>query len=84
MNLTVLEKDVMRAIGENQYSDYPGAPVWSFAIEYHTVFTNKHQISGVVSSLIKKGIVVSEGDGKDSVVCLTKQGILEYEEIKEV
>lgn len=84
MNLTELEKDVVRAIAENQYADAPDSEVWSFAIKYHTKVTRDEQICGVVSSLVKKGIVVSEGDGKDSVVYLTKRGILEYEKIKEV
>jgi len=82
MKLTELEKDVIVAITENEYSDVPGDPVWSFSIDYNTKITKKNQISGVVSSLVKKGLVVSQGWDKDDVVYLTKKGIDEYHKLK--
>ena len=83
MNLTELEKDVIVAIAENQYADVPSDPVWSFAIDFHTKITKTEQISGVVSSLVKKGLAECWGEGKDSTVELTDTGVKAYHEIKE-
>lgn len=83
MNLTELEKDVVRAIAENQYADAPDSEVWSFAIKYHTKVTRDEQICGVVSSLVKKGIVVAtDGWQDDDTVQLTIKGVEEYNKIK--
>ena len=51
MSLTELEKDVIKAIGGNQYADVPADPIWVFAVEYDTKIVTKKQISGVISSL---------------------------------
>ena len=85
MHLTTLERDVIKAIAENQYSDEPGDKIWSWAIEYHTKITLKKQIPGVVSSLVKKGLVISiDGWGKDDdTVQLTEDGVKVYNSIKE-
>ena len=84
MNITELEKDVIIAIAENQYADTPDSPVWSWAIDYHTKITRKKQISGVVSSLVKKGLVISCVDyGTEGCVQLTMKGVEEYNRIKE-
>lgn len=79
--LTKLEKVVIKVIAKNEYSDSPGDPVWTFIIEDDTDLHSK-QISGVVSSLTKKGLVGSNDAGKDSTVWLTKKGIKEYYNIK--
>lgn len=86
MHTTTLENDVIRAIAENQYSDTLGDEVWSFAIKYHTKITLDNQISGVVSSLVKKGLVeVTIGwDKNDNTIRLTDKGIEEYKKLKEV
>lgn len=81
MKLTELEKDVIIAIAKNEYSDNPGDPVWTFIIEDNTDLHSK-QISGVVSSLTKKGLVDSNDEGKDSTVWLTKNGVEEYHKLK--
>lgn len=53
--------------------------VWSdCVVECCTVCINT-QISGVLSSLSKKGLVVCEGHGRDARVEVTKEG---FEEIK--
>ena len=84
VNLTELEKDVIRAIAENQYADAPDSQVWSWAIVWHTKIVTKKEVSGVVSSLVKKGLAVSEYyDEKDDTVRLTEQGVKEYHKIKE-
>lgn len=83
MTLTKLEKDVIVAIAENEYSDIPGDPVWSFAIEHQTKIAKGKQISGIVSSLVKKGFIVSDTNpGDNNTVYLTKTGIEEYNKIK--
>jgi len=82
MNITKLEKAVIAVIAKNEYSDSPEDPVWTFIIEDNTDLHNK-QISGVVSSLTKKGLVNSIDDGKDSTIWLTKKGIEKYNKIKE-
>lgn len=83
MTLTELEKDVIVAIAENQYADFPDSWVWSWAIDYETKITKKHQISGVVSSLLKKGLTVTEEYANDNTIKLTKKGVEEYKQIKE-
>ena len=82
MKLTELEKDVIIAIAENEYSDVPGNPVWSWAIDYETKITKKEQVSGVVSSLVKKGLAKCYDEGKDSTVHLTDAGVKTYHGIK--
>ena len=79
MSLTELEKDVIKAIGGNQYADVPADPIWVFAVEYDTKIVTKKQISGVISSLSKKGLLVTDGE----TVHLTPEGVIEYNKIKE-
>jgi len=83
MNITDLEQDVIRAIADNQYANSPDDSVWSWAIEYHTKITKTEQISGVVSSLVKKGLACSEDYGTDRIVRLTVKGVEEYNRLKE-
>ena len=84
MVLTELEKDVILAIVNSEYSDSPGSPIWSWSVADNTKITNINQVSGVISSLVKKGLVISsEYDIKDNTVELTSNGIEEYKKIKE-
>ena len=86
MKLTEMEKDVIIAICENEFSDSPGDPVWSWAVHDKCKITKQNQICGVISSLIKKGLAVSdEWDGgmyKDQTVELTKKGVEIYHKLK--
>ena len=82
MKLTELEKDVIVAITENEYSDIPGDHVWSWSIADTCKITHKNQVSGVVSSLVKKGLAKCYEEGKDSTVKLTGTGIRAYRGIK--
>jgi len=82
MKITELEKDVIIAIAENQYADSPDSEVWSWAIEYETKITKKEQVSGVVSSLVKKGLAISSDYDNDRTVRLTAKGVGEYNQIK--
>ena len=81
MKLTEFEKIVVRVLAENEYSDNLEDPVWTFIIEDNTNLHSK-QISGIVSSLTKKGLVNSNDNGKDSTIWLTKNGVEEYHKIK--
>ena len=81
--LTELEKDVIVAIAENQYADFPDSWVWSWAIDYETKITKKEQISGVVSSLVKKELAITEDYAGDNTIKLTVKGVAEYKQIKE-
>jgi len=82
MNITELEKDVILIIAKNEYGDDPGDPVWTFVIEDNTDLHSK-QISGVVSSLTKKGLIDSIDDGINSTIWLTANGVEKYKLIKE-
>ena len=82
MNLTELEKDVIVAIAESEYADSPKDWIWSWAIDYETKITRTGQISGVVSSLVKKGLAKCFGERKDSMIRLTDTGVKAYDEIK--
>ena len=84
MHTTTLENDVIKAIAENEYADTPSSEIWSFAIKYQTKITEDNQIAGVVSSLVKKGLVeVDKGfEKKDSSIKLTKKGLEEYNRLK--
>lgn len=85
MNLTELEKDVIVAITENEYSDAPGNPVWSWSVTDNCKTTHKDQVSGVVSSLVKKGLAECYNDrGKDSTIHLTNAGVRAYHRIKKI
>ena len=83
MKLTELEKDVIIAITENEYSDSPGDPVWSWSVADNCKIIHKDQVSGVVSSLVKKGLAECYEEGKDSTVKLTDTGVKAYHGIKE-
>ncbi len=83
MKLTELEKDVIVAITENEYSDVPEDAVWSWSVADNCKITHKDQVSGVVSSLTKKGLAECYNDrGKDSTIHLTDAGVKAYHGIK--
>jgi len=84
IHLTDMEKDVILSIANSEYSDEPGDPIWSWNIADNTKITKKEQVSGVVSSLVKKGLVGSDGqsEGNDSCTWLTKKGIEAYNLLK--
>lgn len=71
INLTDLEKEVLTGINNSDYGDQLGDPIWSYSID----FASSKILSGVVSSLTKKGLVSSQDEGKDSTVWLTDLGI---------
>jgi hypothetical protein len=65
-SLTILERDVLLAIANSEYDDCLEEPVWTWSIEDNLRHTKKNQICGVVSSLVKKGIIGHYDAGKES------------------
>lgn len=70
--VTELERDVLAGIYASEYSDGPLAEPWSWSIRAKVA--TKAQIPGVVASLVKKGLVRSNGMGKEASVGVTERG----------
>ena len=79
MRTTTLENDVIKAIVNSEYSDFPGCPIWVWSVADNTKIVNTKQVSGVISSLVKKELVKTDGE----CLWLTKIGIEEYNCLKE-
>ena len=74
-NLTILEKDVLQAVVNNDYSaGNPHGAGWSWAINDACEVVQTKSFSGVVSSLSKKGVVICQGSGDDACISLTDLG----------
>lgn len=75
-NLTDLEKDVIfNGMGKNEYYDGGSiCSVWSDSIADSCKVTKITQLPGVISSLVKKNLVVCDGNGHEATVTLTKEG----------
>lgn len=82
-HLTEMEKDVIIGIANNEFSDKPGDWVWSYSIHFNLKITTQAQLSGVISSLIKKGLVQHDDTGEryGDCVALTKDGIESYNQL---
>lgn len=75
MNITELEKQGLENFITNDYGDIPDHCIWSNVLaDCGDNDISPQQISGIVSSLIKKGLVNSSGEGKDSTLSLTIKG----------
>jgi hypothetical protein len=77
--ITELEKQVIAYCIYNDFldGDNPvGTPVWY--IEEDDVDMEPGQLSGVVSSCLKKGFITIDKDGKDSTITLTQLGLDMY------
>jgi len=77
MNLTEMEKDVIIGIANNEFSNEPGDWVWSYSVHFNLKITSQTQLPGVISSLIKKGLVAHDntGDKLGDCLALTKDGV---------
>ena len=78
--ITPLEADViLNGIAKSDFfGDSTNATVWSEVIIDNCEQTTISQLSGVVSSLSKKGLLVQSGSGKDASVKLTAEGYSYY------
>lgn len=76
-HLTEMEKDVIIGIANNEFSNEPGDWVWSYSVHYNLKITSQTQLPGVISSLIKKGLVMHDHTGEQwgDCVALTKDGV---------
>ncbi len=75
IKITELEKQALENYVTNDYGDLPDHHTWSFAVaECGKNDISKAQISGVISSLVKKGLVSCTGVDKDASTYLTKAG----------
>lgn len=71
IKLTELEKGVLLGINTSDYGDGLGEAVWTWsAIDEEDGKKN----SGVISSLVKKGLVVTHDSGDDATIALTILG----------
>jgi predicted MarR family transcription regulator len=80
INLTELEKQVLEGINNSDYGSELGDAIWQGAERCDISGTKA--ISGVYSSLSKKGLIGTQQDGKDSTVWLTELGIEVCKEYK--
>ena len=83
MNLTEMEKDVIIGIANNEFSNEPGDWVWSYSVHFNLKITSQTQLPGVISSLIKKGLVAHDNTGDELGDCLalTKDGVAAYRQL---
>lgn len=75
MNVTELELKGLEGICNSDYHD--GAvrinnPVWTWSAN---PFNNLPTFSGIMSSLVKKGLAGADGNTKDACVWITKVGM---------
>jgi hypothetical protein len=90
MNLTEKEKSMLRVIAETAKSFSGGIDksVWTdvltdnYANEKDLAVIGKGKsISGLISQLSQKGLVICTSDGNDKIVFLTNEGIETYNKI---
>lgn len=82
MELTELEKDVLLfGFGHNNFGDFINDPLWSDCIVDTCEIVTEAQISGVMGSLTKKGLIDGNKAGKDSTTWLTEKGVEVYVEL---
>lgn len=81
-NLTELEKDCLRACYASEYNGEFGTEfkpcIWSFSVADNASITKPEQVSGVIASLVKKGIVVCDGHGNERCVSVVSDEAHEY------
>ena len=75
-NVTELENDVIMngIVKSGFFDDYTNGIVWSDLLIDGCEITKPTQLPGVVSSLVKKGLITQEGSGREASVHLTAEG----------
>jgi len=91
INITELEKLVIENIALNDYTAINAARpetvedvggVWSDCLDCGPNEINRVSIPGVVSSLVKKGLVETNGEtGRDACVYLTDRGLEAFKKL---
>lgn len=78
MKLTSNEVMMLANIARNEMNQggEPTDPVWADSLDKgpHGEFIPRAGFGGIISSLVKKGLVCSWGSGRDAVVQLTDAG----------
>jgi hypothetical protein len=80
MNLTMKERAVLLAIADSEYrmgGVEENEPVWTFDCGGGVV--SAAGMGGVFASLQKKGLIILDGQGKESTVVFTAAGIVEVQ-----
>lgn len=77
-NLTEKELDVLKSIDNNEFGDNIMDPVYTWSVsDYFN--GEKTSFPGVVSSLVKKGLVWSDdGNGDEDCMGMTDEGFVAY------
>lgn len=74
ISITKLESDVIgNGFGKSNFNT-EGNPVWANSLIEGCKLCTIKQLPGVVSSLVKKGLALAEGEGKEKTVALTDEG----------
>ena len=75
MTITELEKLALLNIRDNDFSTGPTSEIWSDSInDSPHANVPSASLGGVISSLRKKNLARSQGDGDESTIHLTEQG----------
>jgi len=85
MNLTETEKKMLENIARSHYSESNGGEwkaydyVWADCLDQHPHPFKTTSVGGLVGSLVKKGLVESDGlKPAEACVCLTHTGVEIY------
>jgi predicted transcriptional regulator len=74
ISITKLESDVIgNGFGKSNFNT-EGNPVWSNSLIEGCKLCTIKQLPGVISSLVKKGLALAEGEGSEKTVALTDEG----------
>lgn len=78
INVTSNELEALRGIDHSEYGDCITTPVWSFSVTENCLLKTR-SVPGVVSSLVKKGLVtVSDSGTAVACIAMTKAGVEVY------
>lgn len=73
-------KVLLKGFGGSDFFENENSIVWSNSISTDKI--KGKELSGIVSSLVKKGVMGSQDDGKDSTLWLTQRGKEIFIELK--
>ena len=89
MKLTNLEKQMLENIANSEYNDVTGYSPESaeetfgwYYPEYLDEGMDTNQVRGVITSLVKKGLVTVDLDEDDNTISMTDDGFNTYKGIK--
>ncbi len=88
VSITDKEFAVLGAVINSQYHDgnHPvGNHVWTaeLADEDEVAGMTRHQVAGTLATLQTKGLVYTQGSGRDGTTCVTEDGYVTYTAFKE-